>query len=181
VLICAEGFHRSDRRGRGALLLAAAFEAMNFVNMLLNRIIDTSLYLNLFGVLVLMAVYALLIAMVRAGKREGKPWVIAAAAALMLVTTALAAAAASFAGQDTFALDSIARFIPNFGKPDYALPFLVLGIVYFLLRPQPWAETLARRFGAEQPVSPKVDFYLIFVFYPAQVYLNYIIALLIYR
>jgi hypothetical protein len=206
LFMCAEGFCHTRSRGKYLLRLFIGFTFMNAVNKALTVAMfneNVMLINNVFGTMLLSAAYFAFIETLREGIRERQAKKIASGVLLLLLPVAYSLAFLAILGKMmTPQLISALFFIPNFLTVEGGVPAVVLGVLFYLCRRKRLAQTLT--LSAFSLLSLIIDSdqdnaqwlmifalipillyngkrgkgnkYFFYIFYPAHIYLFYIIA-----
>ncbi|MDR2175714.1 MAG: conjugal transfer protein TraX [Synergistaceae bacterium] len=205
LFMCAEGFYHTRSRKAYLLRLFTCFVCMNAANTALTFALfndDVMLINNVFGTMLLTGLYILFVRMLREGIEEKRAGRIIASALLILLpvlySLIFAIALNSLPWQAIIALS----FIPNLITTEGGIPAVILGVLFYLCRGKRLMQTLTLSAGgilsfitdsescrvqwlmifALIPVllyngrRGKGNKYFFYVFYPAHIYLFYIIA-----
>ncbi|MDR1378924.1 MAG: conjugal transfer protein TraX [Synergistaceae bacterium] len=205
LFMCAEGFYHTRSRKKYLSRLFIGFIGMNTANMALTFTMPNdkvTLINNVFGTMLLTAIYLFCIETLREGVREKQARKIVAGALLMflhvLYSLIFMIALNTLTWQSVVALS----FIPNLMATEGGVPAVVLGILFYLCRGKRLTQTLVlSTFSALSFITNsgpyRVQWMMIFalipillyndkrgmgnkaffyVFYPAHIYLFYIIA-----
>ncbi|MDR1950371.1 MAG: conjugal transfer protein TraX [Spirochaetaceae bacterium] len=202
LFLCAEGFYYTRSRKRYMLHLLAGFLFMTAVNMLLSHLapIETvNLTNNIFGTLFMAVFYMWMIDILRGGVREKKPRPVLLAIGGMLLPLAVGAALLfALSSQNRPAL-MVLLFIPNPVTVEGGIVLVLMGVLFYLLRNirfaelavilavsvLAWFSTGDAQWLMVTAVVPvflyngqrgRGNKYFFYIFYPAHIYLFYIIA-----
>jgi heme/copper-type cytochrome/quinol oxidase subunit 2 len=203
--MCAEGFYHTRSRKNYLLRLFIGFIGMNAANMALTFTLfndNVMLVNNVFGTMLLTAIYFLFIDRLREGIQEKRAGKIAASVLLMLLPVV-------YSALFVFALNTLSRqsaialsFVPNLMAIEGGPPAVVLGVLLYLCRGKRLAQTIIFSVCSilsfvmdSEPHSVqwlmifalipillyngrrgKGNKYFFYVFYPAHIYLFYIVA-----
>jgi hypothetical protein len=205
LFMCAEGFYHTRSRKNYLLRLFIGFIGMNAANMALTFTLfndNVMLINNVFGTMLWTAIYCLFIETLREGIKEKRAGKIAASVLLMLLpivySVMFVLALNTLPRQSIIALS----FVPNLIATEGGLPAVGLGILLYLCRGKRLAQTvtlsvcsiLSFMIGSDPynvqwlmifaliPIllyngrRGKGNKYFFYVFYPAHIYLFYIVA-----
>ncbi|MDR2477976.1 MAG: conjugal transfer protein TraX [Treponema sp.] len=211
LFICTEGFAHTRSRKRYLLQLLAAYELMNIISTVLGFALPNEnimLIFSIFGSLFFAALYMLFIDMFRDGVKTKKPGTAALAVLLMVLPivysmatmVVLSAQQAEVPQWLTFVLF---KFIPNIMVVEGNLVWMLFGALFYILRQRRILQVIPLvLFGiiclftgsiewlvifAAVPVllyngsRGKGGKYFFYIFYPAHIYLFYIIAYLLQK
>jgi hypothetical protein len=204
LFFCAEGFYYTRSKSRYLARLLIGFLFMSAANTLLSRFLvldGVMLINNIFGTLFMAAFYMAMIDLFRRGLRAGQWKLIlpAMAGILLPLLAGMALLAALSSGNRTAAL--ILIFIPNPVSVEGGFPLILGGILFYLLRRWRLAQAALVlvlavlawfTVGQEDPqwlmafaVIPILLYngkrgrggkYFFYLFYPAHIYIFYLIA-----
>jgi hypothetical protein len=205
IFLCAEGFHYTRNRKRYLLRLLAGFFFMSLMNGLFSsrmRMEETALTNNIFGTLFIAAFYMRMVELLKEGFREkrGKPIALAAGGIILSLLAGLGVLLALGAGNRTAVLFLL--FIPNPVSAEGGFVLIGMGLLFYLLRKYRLAQIgvlLAISALSWQAAENSADFqwlmaaaavplflyngkrgrgskYFFYIFYPAHLYLFYVIA-----
>jgi hypothetical protein len=208
LFMCAEGFYHTRSRKRYLLQLAAGFVFMNAGNMALSFIMpndNVMLFNNVFSTMLLTAIYLLFIEKIREGVKEKQAKKVALWSFLMALPIIYAATFVIYL--DALPIPAIfaLSFIPNIMATEGGFTALILGVLFYLFREKrliqifflaalsalsfitglasgnmQWLMIFASipimLYNGKRGEGSKYFFY---IFYPAHIYLFYVIAWLI--
>jgi hypothetical protein len=203
LFFCAEGFYYTRNKGRYMLQLLGGSLLMIALNMLLSRamyIPDVNLMNNIFGTLFMATIYMWLIDLFRQSLREKKPGLALLAAGGMFLPFAIGIAIIMLIGQNLpLWVILLLLFIPNTIIVEGGFILVLLGALFYLLRDSrpaqialllavsilAWSRTDSAQ-GLMALAAPLLLLYnnqrgrggkyFFYIFYPAHLYLFYLIA-----
>jgi hypothetical protein len=210
LFMCAEGFCHTCSRKIYSLRLFIGFACMNAANIALSAFMPSenlTLINNVFGTMLLVAVYLFFIETVCEGVREKRPWKAASGILLMLIPIAYAAVFITYLYVLPQSAIIALTFIPNLLATEGGFSAVILGVLFYLFRKKRFAQIsilvafsiLSFIAGSESgSVQWMMGFaavpiffyngrrgrgskYFFYIFYPAHIYLFYVIAWAIER
>ncbi|MDR0570050.1 MAG: conjugal transfer protein TraX, partial [Clostridiales Family XIII bacterium] len=140
LFMSAEGFAHTRSKGRYLLRLFIGFEFMGLVSYLLSRALPNEnvvLMNNIFGTLLLAAVYMLLTDWLKEGFKKRKPLLVLSAAALMVLIVAASVGMMLLMNAPALphlALALLVSCAPNVILTEGGFPLVLLGVLFYLLR-----------------------------------------------
>jgi hypothetical protein len=205
IFLCAEGFYYTRNRKQYLLRLLAGSLFMSFMNLLLSflmRVEEIALVNNIFSTLFMAAFYMWMIDLLREGCKAKKMNVILLAVGGMILPLIAGLGLLLTLGGDNRTVAVILLFIPNPVSAEGGFVFIVMGILFYLLRKYRLAQIgivllisaitwyVSRNSTDFQwlmavAVIPLFFYsgkrgrgnkYFFYVFYPAHIYLFYVIA-----
>lgn len=208
LFMCAEGFAHTRSKTRYLLRLLIAFEFMNIVSMVISSALPNSdivLIFSIFGSLFFSALYMLLLDMLGGAIQAKKAGKATLAALLMMLPLAYGLMTmqllASEHGLPIWALALLLQFIPNIMTVEGGVGWVLLGLLFYALRSWRLLQILPLAlFGALFLALGSIEWLIVFasvpillynnrrgaggtyffyIFYPAHIYLLYIIAYLL--
>jgi hypothetical protein len=202
LFMCAEGFHYTRSRREYLLRLFICFEFMNAANTALSSAMpneNVMLINNVFGTMLLTAVYLLFTDMLRDGVREKRAGKVAASVLLMLFPVVYTLALVLLMGALPRQMGIALIFIPNLLAVEGGPSAIVLGVLFYVFRDKRVMQMIilsalsALSFKTAAGAQWMMIFasiplllyngkrgngnkYFFYIFYPAHIYLFYIIA-----
>ncbi|MDR1621370.1 MAG: conjugal transfer protein TraX [Synergistaceae bacterium] len=205
LFMCAEGFHYTRSRGKYILRLFIGFICMNGANTALTFAMfneNVMLINNVFGTMMLTAIYLLFIETLREGIEEKQAGKITAGVLLMLLPAIASLAFVIALNTRSRLLTIVLSFIPNLIATEGGIPAVILGVLFYLCRGKRLMQTVILSLFSllsfiTNSESHSVQWLMIFaliplllyngkrgkgnkyffyVFYPAHIYLFYIVA-----
>jgi hypothetical protein len=205
LFMCAEGFYYTRSRGKYLLRLFIGFICMNAVNNVLTIAMfneNVMLINNVFGTMLLTVMYLLFIEMLREGIREKQTKKIVAGSLLMLLPVIYSLAFLAILDIMTRQLIIVLFLIPNFLTVEGGVLSVVFGILFYLCREKRLMQTFTLSIFSALSLTidsghykvqwlmifallpillyngkrGKGNKYFFYIFYPAHIYLFYIIA-----
>jgi hypothetical protein len=205
LFMCAEGFYYTRSRKKYLLRLFIGFMCMNAANTALTctmfngHVILTN---NVFGTMLLTGIYLLFIEMLREGIKEKQAGKIIVSILLMLFPIIYSLAIAIILNMHLREVIIALSFIPNLIATEGGMPAVILGVFFYLCRGKRLMQTLTlSTFGILSFITDSESYrvqwmmifalipvlfyngkrgkgnkYFFYVFYPAHIYLFYIIA-----
>jgi hypothetical protein len=205
IFLCAEGFYYTRNRKRYLLQLLAGFFFMSIMNNFLSfamRMEEIALINNIFSTLFIAAFYMWMIELIKEGVREKKTGLILLAVGGMILPfiSGIALFLALSAENRTAVL--ILFFIPNLVSAEGGFVLIGMGILFYLLRKYRLAQigvllliSAVSWYTRENSTDfqwlmvaaaiplllyngkrGRGDKYFFYIFYPAHIYLFYVIA-----
>jgi hypothetical protein len=202
LFLCAEGFYYTRSKNHYMFRLLIGFLFMSLVNQLLSRYMfleHVNLFNNIFGTLLVAAFYMGMVDLIRQGIREkrGRKILLSLGGMLLPWIAGIALVQSLNEGRGNIAV--ILSFIPNPVSAEGGVALIVLGVLFYILRNCRLAQAgvivvisvlSALTTGTVQwlmvaAVIPLLLYngkrgrngkYFFYVFYPAHIYLFYIIA-----
>jgi hypothetical protein len=205
LFLCAEGFYYTRSKKRYILHILAGFLFMTAANMLLSRLMPLETVVltnNIFGTLLMAVYYMWMIDIFRKGIREKKTGPIFLAAGGMLLPFAVSMAMIAAINAENRLAVILLLFLPNPITVEGGFVLVFMGILFYLLRNWRLAQaavilavSILTWFGGQEAqwlmvaaIIPVLLYngqrgrgnkYFFYIFYPAHIYLFYIIAWLI--
>ncbi|MFP3089874.1 conjugal transfer protein TraX [Treponema sp. TIM-1] len=207
LFLCAEGFYYTRNKKRYLAQLLIGFLFMSVMNRLLSRYLyleDIALINNIFGTLLLAAFYMAMIDLIREGIREKQGGKITLALGGMLFPALIAMALLFALNRADRTILLILLFIPNLLSVEGGFILVLMGVLFYILRRYRFAQAgvvlvigLISAFTAVPgnfqwlmvtAILPILLYngqrgrggkYFFYIFYPAHIYLFYIIAWLL--
>jgi hypothetical protein len=202
LFLCAEGFYHTRNKKGYLLRLLIGFLGMALINRVLTFYMpleDVALINNIFGTLFLAAFYMWMTDLIREGAREKNPGKIIRAAGAMLIPFLIGAAILLSLNSGNHTLMLILTFIPSIISVEGGAPLVFLGLLFYITRNRRYIQAALVAVmsvlawitvgGAEWlilgAVIPILLYngsrgreikYFFYIFYPAHIYLFYIIA-----
>jgi hypothetical protein len=205
LFLCAEGFYYTRSKKRYMLLLLTGFIFMTAVSMILSRLMPLETVVltnNIFGTLFMAAYYMWMIDALRRGiLRKKTPSVLLAIGGILLPFVLGLGILAALQAENHLAV-MILLFLPNPFTVEGGLVLILMGVLFYLLRNWRLAQaavilaagilTWFSGSGAQWLMVTAIipillyngqrgrgNKYFFYIFYPAHIYLFYIIAWLI--
>ncbi|MDR2758258.1 MAG: conjugal transfer protein TraX [Spirochaetaceae bacterium] len=204
LFLCAEGFYHTRNKKRYLVQLLIGFLFMSVMNRLLSRYLyleSIALINNIFGTLLLAAFYMAMIDLIREGIREKQGGKITLALGGMLFPLVMAAVLFFALNRADRTLVLLLFFIPNLLSVEGGFVLVLMGVLFYILRKYRFAQagvvlviSLISAFTAGSgdfqwimvaAILPILLYngqrgrgwkYFFYVFYPAHIYLFYLIA-----
>jgi hypothetical protein len=209
IFLCAEGFYYTRSKTRYLLQMLAGFLFMTVINRALSFLMfleKVALINNIFSTLFIAALYMGVIDLFRRGIREKKALTIALALTGMILPLIAGAALLAAMAAENWTATAILVFIPSPITAEGGVVMVLMGVLFYLLRKYRLAQLgvvlviSAFAWFRRNPegwdfqwlmalaVIPLILYngkrgpgnkYFFYIFYPAHIYLFYIIAWLI--
>jgi hypothetical protein len=202
LFLCAEGFYYTRSKKRYLLQLLAGFLFMSVMNQVFTRYMrleQVALINNVFGCLFMAAFYMWIFDRIKQGIAEKKASRILPALGWLLLSWIAAAAIVIALGSGNHAVALALTFIPNPLSVEGGIPLILLGLLFYVLRNHrflqaalvlaagvlSWFTLHDAQWLMVFALIPVLLYngrrgrggkYFFYVFYPAHIYLFYIIA-----
>jgi hypothetical protein len=204
LFLCAEGYHYTRSKAKYMLLLFIGFQSMNVVSTLLTfemRLDDVALINNIFGTLLMAVLYMILSDKLRQAVSEKKAGAVLLVLSYMLLPFVIGILPFSIESMPVWLKIAVLRFAPNPIVAEGGSMLVFLGVLFHLFRNSriiqvmivlatsalsfsydnvQWLMALAvipiLLYNGKRGAGGRVGKYFFYVFYPAHIYLLYVIA-----
>ncbi|MDR1966174.1 MAG: conjugal transfer protein TraX [Synergistaceae bacterium] len=206
LFMCAEGFHYTRSKSRYMLLLFVGFQSMNVISTILTfkmRVEEIALINNIFGTLLVSVIYMLLADMLRQGVREKKARLVFGALFGAMIPVAIGILPFAIDDMPVWLKIAMLKYIPNPISAEGGFFLVTLGVLFHLFRScrliqaslpvaigamsyfstpgdAQWMMCFAAipilLYNGKKGTEGSAGKYFFYIFYPAHIYLLYIIA-----